>query len=438
MLYHYIKLVILILFFIGGQMSKIKNLTSRERALKALNHEEPDRVPIDMGSTLVTGIMAHALDRLRKYLKLDYKPVKVYEVFQMLGEVEQEVIERFDIDFLPVEPLVQFFGLERRNYKSWKLWDDTEVLMPEKFNVEIDARGNWLLHSGGNNSKPVEGVMPKNGYYFDRPSIVEYKADFKPPLLEEIKKEKHLTNIELEFMAERAENLRKKTDKALVLDQFEIIGLPWVGSIPNFLMLLCSEKNYVKDLFKIRTETAIKNLEKLKNFLGDNIDVIVLDGTDIAGQDKEFFNPKLYEEIFVPFLKIQNDWIHKNTNWKTFQHICGSLVNILPLLLETNLDIISPVQLSAKGMDPVWLKNTFGKKIVFWGAGIDTQKTLPFGNKNEIIQEVKERIKIFGPGGGFVFNTIHNIQQGTPPENIVAVFDTVRNFGQYPVGIDNK
>jgi uroporphyrinogen-III decarboxylase len=135
----------------------------------------------------------------------------------------------------------------------------------------------------------------------------------------------------------------------------------------------------------------------------------------------------------LPYLKEQNDWIHANTNWKTFQHICGSLVNILPLIVETGLDILNPVQTSARGMEPQWLKDNFGDKLTFWGGGIDSQKTMPFGTVEEVIKEVEERITTFAPGGGYVFNSIHNIQQNTPPENIEAAFDTAHRIGVYPI-----
>lgn len=410
-----------------------KKLTSKERVLRSLDHKEPDRVPIDLGGSSMSGIMALALDRLRKYLGLPKKKVKVFEIFQMLGEVESDVIERFEIDILPVEPITQFFKIRRENYKPWKLWDGTEVLMPGQFEVEVDSEGNWLLHSQDDLNKPVKAKMPKNGYYFDIPSASEYKKDFCPPDLEDVKRENHLSTEELEHLSERAEILRNSTDKALLLDQWLKIGIRWVGSIPNFLVLLYSNKQYVKDLFNIWTETAIENLEKLRRYLKDNIDIIGLESTDYGAQDREFFSPSIFEEVFLPNLKIQNEWIHQNTNWKTFQHICGSIANFMPLIIETGLDILNPVQTSAAGMDPKWLKDTFGKKIVFWGGGVDTQKTLPFGKVEEIIKEVNQRIKIFAPGGGYVFNAVHNIQQGTPPENIVAAYDTARKFGIYPI-----
>jgi uroporphyrinogen-III decarboxylase len=408
-------------------------MSSRERVLRALDHEEPDRVPLDMGGTIMSGIMAQALDRLRRHLGMPNRPVRVYEVFQMLGEVEMDLVDRLGIDVLPVEPPVQFFGLRREDWKPWKLWDGTPVLVPGQFDVELDAEGNWLLHSEGDPGKPVEGKMPRGGFYFDMMSTLQARPDFTPPALSEVEQENQLGSEELEFLAARADTLRRKTDKALLLGCWGMVGLPWTGSIPDFLCLLVSDPGYVKDLFAARTRTALKNMEKLKSYLGDSIDILGLEGADYGAQSNELFAPELFEELFLPYFKEQNEWVHRNTGWKTWQHTCGSVTRIIPMLIASGLDILNPVQTSAAGMDPEWLKGEFGSKITFWGGGVDTQRTLPFGSPDEVAREVAERIRVFAPGGGFVFNTIHNIQQGTPPENILAAYDTARTVGRYPI-----
>jgi hypothetical protein len=408
-------------------------MTSRERVLKTLNFREPDRVPLDLGGSIMSGIMAHPLDRLRRHLRLEPRPVRVYEVFQMLGEVELDLIERLAIDVLPVEPPVQFFGLRREGWKPWRLWDGTEVLVPGQFAVQMSAEGDWLLHTAGDPSKPVEARMPKNGFYFDMPALTESHYDYSPPPLAQVRREFRLENPELEFLASRAEHLRRTTDKALFLGCWDRMGLPWVGSIPDFLVLMLTDKGYVKDLFALRTETALANMEKLKSHLGDKIDILGLDGTDYGSQNAELFSPELFAELYLPFFKIQNDWVHRNTGWKTWLHTCGSVTRILPLLVEAGVDILNPVQTSASGMDPAWLKRRFGARIVFWGGGVDTQRTLPFAAPEEVAAQVRERLRIFAPGGGYVFNAIHNIQQGTPPENIAAAYDTARTAGVYPL-----
>ena len=409
-------------------------MTSRERVLAAVNHREPDRVPIDLGSTIMSGIMAHALDRLRRHLGLEYRPVKVYEVYQMLGEVEQDVIERFGIDVLPVEPAVQFFGLRRENYKPWKLWDGTEVLMPGQFDVEVNEKGDWLIHDEGDPSKPIVGTMPKDGYYFDMEAQLRSDADFEPPPLEEVRRDMLLKTEDLEFMTARAERLRKETDKALLLGSWGSFGLNGVGSIPDFLMLLLLDKPYVKDLFEVQTEAALVNMEKVKQYMEDSIDIIGLDGHDYGSQKTELFDPELFEELFLPGYTEQNRWVHENTAWKTWKHTCGSVARILPIMVETGLDIYNPVQLSAGNMDAKTLKAEYGDRITFWGGGVDTQKTLPFGAPDEVREEVRERIEIFAPRGGFVFNPIHNVQQETPPENLTAALDAALDFGRYTSG----
>jgi hypothetical protein len=408
-------------------------MRSRERVLAALSHREPDRVPIDLGSNLMSGIMAHALDRLRRHLGLERRPVRVHEVFQMLGEVEMDVVERLGADILPVEPLVQFFGLRRENWKPWRLWDGTDVLVPGQFDVEVDSEGGWLLHTAGDRANPVEGRMPRDGFYFDMPALTESRPDWRPPSLEEARREHVLGTEELEFMQARAEQLLKTTDKALMLGAWDTTGLPWVGSIPDFLMLMLAEKAYVKDLFAVRTEVAIENLERLKAYLGDSIDIIGMEGNDFGAQNAELVSPDLFEELCIPFFREQNDWVHRNTTWKTWYHCCGSITRILPMLIDSGVDVINPVQTSAAGMDPAWLKERFGDRIVLWGGGVDTQRTLPFASPDEVAAEVRERIRILAPGGGFVFNPIHNIQQGTPPENIEAAFEAARAAGVYPI-----
>ncbi len=408
-------------------------MTSRERVLASLSFREPDRVPLDLGGSIMSGIMAHPLDALRRHLGLDYRPARVYEVFQMLGEVELDLVERLGLDILPVEPPVQFFGLRREGWKPWRLWDGTEVLVPGQFDVELSAEGDWLLHTGGDPRQPVEGRMPKNGFYFDMPSLTAAHDDYVPPPLGEVRREHRLQTPQLEFLAARAEHLRRTTDKALFLGCWDFFGLPWVGSIPDFLVLMVSDPGYVKELFATRTETALENLSKTWSYLGDNIDILGLDGTDYGAQNAELFSPELFAELYVPYFRIQNDWVHRHTPWKTWLHTCGSVTRIIPRLLEAGVDILNPVQTSAAGMDPAWLKRTFGSRIAFWGGGVDTQRTLPFASADQVAAEVRERVRLLAPGGGFVFNPIHNVQQGTPPENVLAAYDTAREVGRYPL-----
>jgi len=168
--------------------------------------------------------------------------------------------------------------------------------------------------------------------------------------------------------------------------------------------------------------------------IGEDVDILGLDGTDYGSQKAELFSPQWFGELYLPFFRTQMDWVHENTDWKVWLHSCGSIPHILPHLVEAGLDIINPVQCSADGMDPLWLKQEFGDRLTFWGGSVDTQQTLPFGTPQEVRREVAERIRALGPGGGYVFNPIHNVQHSTPPQNIVAAFDAARETGRYPLG----
>jgi uroporphyrinogen-III decarboxylase len=218
-----------------------------------------------------------------------------------------------------------------------------------------------------------------------------------------------------------------------MLGAWDATGLGWVGSIPDFLMLLVTETRLVEELFAARTEAALENLGKLAAHLGDSIDIIGLEATDYGSQNSELVSPDIFREVCVPFFREQNSWVHGHTGWKTWYHSCGSITHILPMLIGSGVDIINPVQTSAAGMDPPRLKALFGDRVTFWGGGVDTQRTLPFGSPAEVSAQVRERIRTLAPGGRFVFNPIHNIQQGTPPENIVAAYDTARTAGVYPI-----
>jgi len=301
-------------------------VTSRERVRTALDFQEPDRVPMDLGSNLQSGIMAHALDRLR-----------------------------------------------REGWKPWRLWDGTEVRVPGQFQVEVDDEGGWLLYSEGDPSRPVEARMHAGGFYFDMPALTESRPDWAAPTPEAARAEHLLDARELQHMQARAEYLRATTDKALMLGAWDSTGLPLVGSIPDFLMLTATDAAYVKELFEARTEAALENLARLADHLGDSIDVIGMEGSDYAAQDRELIAPGLFEELCVPLFRRQNAWVHEHTGWKTWFHCCGSIPRLLPMLID---------------------------------AGADTQSTLPFGSPEAVAAEVRQRIRIFAPGGGFVFNPI--------------------------------
>lgn len=409
-------------------------LTSRERVIAAIEHREPDRVPVDLGSNITSGISARTLVELRKHLGLPDRLTKVYEIIQMLGLVEEDVVDALCVDILPVHQLKALSGIEYGNYKPWKLFDGTEVLVPGQFDVEIDTDGSLLLHDGCDPSAPVIFKMPRDGYYFDGVGDQSLSMEYTPPPLEDMEEQyaQPVPARELEFLAEQAVQLRK-TDKALFLEIWPYVGAPGAGNMCDWLCLMASDPEYVSRLFEMKAAADIEKLQSLWRYIGDNADIFGIDAFDYGTQRAEMFSPELFERYYLPYYKTINSWVHSNTPWKTWKHCCGSICNILPMFVESGLDCINPVQCSADGMEPTRLKEKFGDKITFWGGAINTQQTLPFGTPDEVYHEALERIRILGQGGGFVFNAIHNIQAKTPPENIVAMYQAVKDCGKYPL-----
>ena len=417
-------------------------MTSREKIRKAINHEEPDRIPLDLGSTLVTGIQASIYAKLKRALNLKDQPVKIIDPFQMLAYVEPEVIEKLGVDTVGLWLPTNIFGFKNENWKPWRLFDRTKVMVPKKFIATTDNEGNIYLYPQGDTSVSPSAKMPKGGYYFDvlvrQETINEEHLD-----PEEWVKDQYsvYTDEELRYLEETAEDLYKNTELSLV-GGFWQGGFGDIALVPGpsikqpkgirdpqkWIMAHMLHPEYIKGIFNLQCEIALENLKLYYQAVGDKIDVIVVSGTDFGTQNAAFISPDMYRDIYKPFHKRVNDWIHKNTPWKIFYHSCGSIVSLLDDFVEVGVDILNPVQCSAKGMDPHMLKKKYGDKLVFWGGGVDTQRTLPFGTPEEVRREVRERCRILGEGGGFVFNSIHNIQARIPIENLVAVFETVRSF----------
>jgi hypothetical protein len=409
-------------------------MTSRQRVLAALEHREPDRVPVDLGGTIMTGIMAQALSGFLRHIGMPGRSVKVYELYQMLGEVEADLVDSQNLDVLPVEPEALFFGIKRRDYRPWILFDGTKVLMPGSFQVETDESGGWILHEGGDASKPVAAQMPEGGFYFDMAVEESLHLEYEPPELRKMAEEYGVLfrEEELDFLAARTEALRP-SGKALLFGAWLHFGPPRVGNRTDWLCLMITDPDYVDRLFEIKTEADLRRLEQVEKTLGDAIDIFGIDGADFGTQRSEMFHPELFERYHLPYYTSINTWIHQHTGWKTWKHTCGSVRKLIPYFIESGLDAINPVQTSAEGMEPAELKGEFGDRITFWGGGVDTQRSLPFAEPEQVYREVAQRIRTFGPGGGFVFSAVHNIQAKTPPENIQAMFDAIEDFGTYPI-----
>lgn len=412
-------------------------MTSRERVLTALDHREPDRVPLDLGGTFCTGIAAQAVTQLRRQLGLADHPVKVYDLYQVLGEVELDLVERLGLDCLPVFPPTVTMGLRNEAWQTWTLMDGTQVMVPGSFEVEVTPAGDWLFYPQNDRSRPPNCRMPKGGFYFDTIGYGDFHPDWEPPPLESLRGmvDWRVPDETLRWLQDRAHELHSTTDKCIVAHILPGIGWGYVGSLTDFWCLLGRDPEYVKELFALYTERTLANLPRYWEALGSDVDVVFLTGLDFGTQKSEWFKPETFRDVYLPHLATAYAWIHEHTTWQIFEHSCGSIPSLVGMMADAGLDALNPVQTSAAGMDPQWLKDTVGDQLTFWGGGVETQSTLPFGTPDEVRAEVAERLRIFGPGGGFVFCPIHNVQANTPPENLVAAYETARELGTYPLNI---
>jgi len=415
-------------------------MTSQERLRAALAHRQPDRIPVDFGGTAVTGIHASCVAALRDAFGLQKRLVKVHEPYQMLGLVEPDLQEAMGLDVEGVYPRKTMFGFPNRDWKPWRMPDGLEVLVSADFRITVDSSGDTLIYPEGDTAAPPSGRLPRDGYFFD--TIVR-----QPPIDEDRLNPED--NLE-EFTPLTEEDLRHFQDEVAraarsgrgVIASFggtafgdiALVPAPFlkhpkgIRDIAEWYMSTTSRRDYVHAIFDRQCEVALGNLARLHAAVGDAVDAVFLCGTDFGTQTSTFCSAATFRELYLPYYQRLNDWMHRHTAWKSFKHSCGSVVRLLPCFVEAGFDILNPVQCSAAGMDPAMLKAQYGDRLTFWGGGIDTQQVLPFGTPDQVRRQVLERCRCFSPGGGFVFNAVHNIQARTPVANILAMLEAVREF----------
>jgi hypothetical protein len=431
----------------SGPGTQQSTMASRERVELALAHTEPDRVPLDLGGSAVTGMHVDSVYRLRQALGLDAPgtPVKVVEPYQMLGEIAPDLLDALGVDVVGVGLPTNFFGFENEDWKPWTTFDGTPVLVPGAFKTEPDANGDILMYPEGDTSVPPSARMPNGGLYFDaivrqdpldeeRLDVEDNLEEFTPISPAALA---HVTR-EVERAAASGKAVLVNVGDTAFGDIAFVPGMKLkhprgIRDIQEWYMSLNLRPGYVNEVFERQCEIGLRNLEAVYDAVGDAITVIFVTGTDFGTQQGPFISPKLYRDLFKPFHVRVNDWIHTNTRWKSFIHSCGSIWRLLDDMVDAGFDVLNPVQTSAADMDPVALKATYGDRVTFWGGGVDTQRVLPFGTPDEVRAMVKERMRIFGSGGGFVFNTIHNLQARIPVENILALYDAVNEYRSYPL-----
>lgn len=416
-------------------------MNSRQRVETALNHQPPDYVPLDLGASPVTGMHVSSVYQLRQALKLDGpgSPVKVVEPYQMLGQIAPDLMDALGVDVVGLGGTKTLFGFENKDWKPWTLFDGTPVLVPGAFNTVPEPSGDVLMYPEGDRSAPPSGRMPRGGFYFDtivrQGPIDEEDLDVQDNLQEF----GPISDEELEHFAREAQRLSTQSDRAILANfggtafgDIALVPAPWlkyprgIRDVEEWYVSTAARFDYVYELFERQCEIALGNLTKIHGVVGEKVTAVFITGTDFGTQSGPLISPASYRKLYRPFHRRVNDWVHRHTRWKTFCHSCGSIVALLGDLVDAGFDVLNPVQCSAAGMTPQTLKDRFGDRMTFWGGGVDTQKTLPFGTPEEVRREVRQRIEVFGRGGGFVFNTVHNVQANTPAENLVALYEAVR------------
>jgi hypothetical protein len=294
------------------------------------------------------------------------------------------------------------------------------------------------MYAKGESNKTPSGWMPKDGFYFDateRQGHLDWK---KLDLEDNIEEFMSISNDDLNFFSEQALRLYS-TGKAILAnfggtsfgDIALIPGLDMgnpkgVRGIKEWYMCHVRRPDFIKQIFEYQLEIAINNLDKIYKKVGDKVTAVFITGTDFGTQLKPIMSVPSFRKLYKPYHTKINEWVHENTSWKTFIHSCGSVEALIPEFIDSGFDILNPLQTSAANMDPKELKDKYGNRISFWGGGVDTQNTLPFGTPEQVERQVKERVRIFGKNGGFIFNTIHNVQPKVPVENVLAMYKALK------------
>lgn len=413
---------------------------SRDKVRCALNHQNAGSIPVDFGSTAVTGIHCRIVEALRNYYGLAPRPVKIVDAFQMLGEIDAELAEKIGVDCIGIGGPKDIFDLDTtRMHEQTTPWGQ-RVLVPEAMDLTPDMRGDVYVYGGGDQNYPPSAVMPKGCYFIN---AIERQQPIEEDRLDpedNVEEFGLLTENDLAYYCAEADKAYQ-TGRAVVASfggtaLGDVAFVPGMGlkqpkgirSVVEWYMSTAMRQDYLHQVFEKEIDIAIANYEKLWAALGDKIDVVLTCGTDFGSQESQFCSIDTFRELWLPHYRRMNDWIHQHTTWKIFKHSCGAIIPILPGLIEAGFDIINPVQINAKDMDSRRLKEEFGSQLTFWGGGVDTQKILPFGTPDEIRRHVMGQCEILGRDGGFVFNAVHNVQANVPVDNVVAMFDALKDI----------
>jgi hypothetical protein len=402
-------------------------MNHRERALRVLNHQEADRPAIDLGATVVTGTSAWTYRRLKEAMGLPCGRIRVPDLFQMLAEVEEDVLDAVDADFVMLPKEKWLLNARYGNWKPFTFWDGQTFDVSGDFNPDTMPDGS--LEAWFNAEKSIRMRMPHGGWFFD--FIPDPNADSLSIPHVEPKDWPMPGPLDEGFLArerERARALRQRTTRAIVAEAPFYLPSGYGPSLYQWALKMMTDPDHAHDFMMKTAEAAAGQARQYMEAVGEYIDVIGVSWGDYGQQDREVFDPGLFGQHYVPAWRAINDVVHGWPGVKTFIHCCGSVPRLMEHFIDAGVDCLNPVQWTAGGMDLKSLKEKYGERLVFWGGAISTQRTFPKGTPEDVAREAREVLDIMTPGGGFVATPIHNILPEVPSANVISLFETLRNY----------
>jgi uroporphyrinogen decarboxylase len=411
-------------------------MNSRQRILSAIDHVEPQGLPVDLGATPSSGISAMAYDRLLEYLPLNDRRNWVYDVVQQVAQPSDEVLDHFHID---VVDLGRMFNQHDSDWVDYTLPNGRPAQQPIWFRTSRQEDGSTLAYQNGE----AIAVMPASAFSYDQtvfpfldgyPDVYGENMDIAMGRIHWAafahSPWDHAAEPDFwEQLRSKALFMRENSDRAIVLSAgcnlFE--WGTFVRRLDNFIMDLVRDPSGVERFLDALMVRHLASLEKICQAVGDVVDIIRL-GDDLGMNTGPIMSPKMYQRLFKPRHTNLCKYIHEHSSMHTFLHSCGDIFKLIPDLVDAGFEILNPAQTNTPGMEPVRLKKEFGSQVTFWGGGADTRSILNRGTPQQVRDHVRRNIEILSPGGGFVFNTIHNILPDVPPENIVAMFEAVDEY----------
>ncbi|HMA61955.1 MAG TPA: uroporphyrinogen decarboxylase family protein [bacterium] len=403
---------------------------SRTKVLNNIEHKSTSHTPVDIGSSLVSGLHVSHIAQLRKYFNLPEKPIQIIEPSQMLGKIDKDLKEFLRIDTTGVVPFKNIFGIKNQNWREWQLPSGQKVEVPGNFNTQRDEQGNLHIFPEGNTNAQSSGLMSRGQSSFELISrqMQGHGQTHNPK--DNLQEFQIISDEELDYLEDQLEKISKENRAVIFTSEFTFLGnsnyilAPYlknpagIRNLTDWYMALQQQPNYIHKVFEEQTKIGLENLAIINNRMGDLIDIILVCATDFGGQDSLLISPRTFRKLFKPFYKQINSWIHANTNWKTMKHSCGAIAELIPDLIECGFDILNPLHFDALNMSPGQIKKNYGGSICFWGNCLDMEVMIS-GQLSQIEEEAHNCITL-SQKGGFVFS-LENLPVKTPIKNMITL-----------------